>query len=152
ALQSLDDNIEQVAAISSPVIFPQFGQKTGFIVKMRDLEKPVPIGSLGEGAWRMLVLAIALVKSKDAILLIDEIDIGLHFRALSSMWKMIVAASNRLNIQVFATTHNNDCIKSLAMLKESEISIQRIESFDGSAVNYSADEIKVAATRNIEVR
>ncbi len=152
ALQSLDDNIEQVAAISSPVIFPQFGQKTGFIVKMRDLEKPVPIGSLGEGTWRMLVLAIALVKSKDAILLIDEIDIGLHFRALSSMWEMIVAASNRLNVQVFATTHNNDCIKSLAMLKESEISIQRIESFDGPAIYYSADEIRVAATRNIEVR
>ena len=152
ALRSLDDKIEQVAAISSPVVFTQFGQKTGFIVKMRDLESPVPIGSLGEGTWRMLVLAIALVKSKDAILLIDEIDIGLHFKALSSMWEMIVSASNRLNIQLFATTHNNDCIKALAMLKESEISIQRIESFDGSAVNYSADEIKVATRRNIEVR
>ncbi len=152
ALRSLDDKIEQVAAISSPVIFPQFGQKTGFIVKMRDLERPVPIGSLGEGTWRMLVLAIALVKSKDAILLIDEIDIGLHFSALSSMWKMIISASSRLNIQVFATTHNNDCIKALAMLKESEISIQRIESFDGTAVNYSSDEIEIATTRNIEIR
>ncbi|ETX02887.1 MAG: hypothetical protein ETSY2_34620 [Candidatus Entotheonella gemina] len=57
----------------------------------------------------MLGLILVLVRSQDGVVLIDEIDTGLHFTVLSNMWKLVYETAKRLNVQVFATTHSNDC-------------------------------------------
>lgn len=149
ALKSLDSNIERIAATTTPFFF---GQRGGFVVKMRNIDQPVPIGSLGDGVWRMLSLAIALIRSRNGILLIDEIDTGLHYTIMSSMWKMISDASRAFNIQVFATTHSSDCFRALASINADEISIHRIDPSKDRSIQYSGDEIKAAAEQNIEVR
>lgn len=149
ALQFLDSNIERIAAVPTPIMQ---GQKGGFMVKMSQFEAPVPIGTLGDGAWRMLGLAIALIRSRNGILLVDEIDTGLHYSVMTKMWEMIVKASKEFNIQVFATTHSQDCIKALADTNENEISVQRIEPENKCAVEYSAGEIQSATAYNIEMR
>jgi len=149
ALQSVDKDIEKIAATNSPIYFGVLG---GFVVKMRNVSQPIPIGSLGYGVWRMLALAIALIRSRNGILLIDEIDTGLHYSVMSRMWKMINDVSRTFNIQVFATSHSYDCIRALASIDESEISIHRIEPDQACSVQFSADEIKAAAEFNIEVR
>lgn len=70
---------------------------------------------------------------KDRVLLVDEIDTGLHYSVMLDMWTIIFQVVKRLNVQVFATTHNSDCWKSLAAVANSEnslengITIQRIE-------------------------
>ena len=150
ALQSLDNNIERIAAIPSPIFNQQ--QRGGFAVKMKNVDQPIPIGSLGDGAWRMLALAIALIRSKNGILLVDEIDTGFHYSVMGNMWKMIAEISRAFNIQVFATTHSYDCIRALASLDENEVCIHRIEPQNGRSVQYSADEIRAAAEHSIEVR
>ena len=150
ALQYLDSDIERIAAINSPFFGIQ--QRGGFVIKMRNVDQPIPIGSLGDGVWRMLALAIALIRSRNGILIVDEIDTGLHYSVMTSMWKMIVEASKTYNVQVFATTHSNDCIKALASIDEDEISIHRIEPENKHSVQYSADEMRSAAEHNIEVR
>ncbi|HHC24806.1 MAG TPA: ATP-binding protein [Desulfobacterales bacterium] len=43
------------------------------------------------------------------MLLIDEIDTGLHFTVMENMWRLITQTAKRLDVQVFATTHNSDC-------------------------------------------
>lgn len=149
ALKSLDSNIERIASNTAPYFF---GQRGGFVIKMKNVDQPVPIGSLGDGVWRMLSLAIALIRSRNGILLIDEIDTGLHYSVMSSMWKMIADASRAFNIQVFATSHSSDCFKALASINEDDISIHRIEPLKGKSVQYTAEEIRVAAAQDIEVR
>jgi AAA15 family ATPase/GTPase len=57
----------------------------------------------------MLGLALAIVNAKNGVLLVDEIDTGLHYTVMSDMWKMIWKTAKRLNVQVFATTNSNDC-------------------------------------------
>lgn len=57
----------------------------------------------------MLGLALAIVNARNGFLLVDEIDTGLHFSAMYDMWKLIWKTAKRLNVQVFATTHNSDC-------------------------------------------
>jgi len=148
ALKSLDPNIERIAA-NSPYFLAQRG---GFVVKVKNIDHPIPIGSLGDGVWRMLALAISLIKSRNGILLIDEIDTGLHYSVMASMWKMIADSSKDYNIQIFATTHSSDCFKALADIDESEISIHRVESGKEKSIRYSPAEIKSAAEYNIEVR
>ena len=159
ALRLLEPTIEKIASVSTPPDYWGGGnQRGGFRVKFKDVERPVPIGSLGDGIWRLLVMAIAIAQCKDGLLLIDEIDTGLHYSVMSDMWKLIYGAAKDLNVQVFATTHSNDCIRSLAEVCCSEedagenVTLQRIERGRKKSVAYTPKEIEVAAARGIEVR
>lgn len=94
---------------------------------------------------------------KGGVVLIDEIDTGLHYSVMQKMWKMISARSVDLGIQVFATTHSRDCYESLASIVESdlpqsEVAIHRIEPDRESGVTFSNQEVVVAANRGLEVR
>ena len=96
-------------------------QNERIMVRLKSEEKPVPLKNLGDGAQRMLAIAIALVSAKDNLLLIDEIETGLHFTVLEKMWDIIFRYSESLHIQVFATTHSQDALKTFAyMLEKSE--------------------------------
>ena len=87
---------------------------------------------------------------------IYHFDIGLHYTALVDMWRMVKQTAEKLDVQVFATTHSRDCIDALAAIARpdvttgSEVTIQRIEG--ERAVSYSEREIVLAAERGIEVR
>lgn len=80
------------------------------IVKISSLDSPMPLRSLGEGMNRMFGIALAMVNARDGILLVDEIESGLHYSILPEMWRFIFQAAQRLNVQVFSTTHSWDCI------------------------------------------
>ncbi|NER01538.1 MAG: AAA family ATPase [Okeania sp. SIO3C4] len=161
ALQIIEPKIERIASIGPE----KYGSnaknvraRSGFLVKVSDQEKPIPIGSMGEGIWRILALAIALVSAQGGVLLVDEIDTGLHFSTMSDMWKLIWKTAKKLDVQVFATTHNSDCWSSLAdviqneNLEGEEITIQRIEANKNTSVVFTEPEIVIAAQRYIEVR
>lgn len=158
ALQTIEPNIEKIASVNPYVIRNSFESRSGFVVRLSDSNQRVPIGSMGDGVWRMLGLALAIVCAKDGVLFVDEIDTGLHFTAMSDMWKLIWETAKRLNLQVFATTHNSDCWRSLASIAKEEdaaedgISIQRIEKDKNIAVSFNEREIVIAAEREIEVR
>ncbi|MGD9888129.1 MAG: ATP/GTP-binding protein [Halothiobacillaceae bacterium] len=75
---------------------------------------PVPLVSLGDGVYRVFQLALNLVNAQDGFLLIDEFENGLHYSTQMNIWKFIFDFSKKLEIQVFATTHNSDCITAFA--------------------------------------
>jgi hypothetical protein len=153
ALQIIQPGIERIAWLSH-----SRRGSGGIFVKLQRSDRRVPLGSMGEGIKRLLVLAMHLVKSAGGYLLVDEIDTGLHYSVMVKMWKLVVETARRLDIQVFATTHSLDCIQALAGLYESEpdvredISLHRIEKGAPASIRYSADEILNAAQRQVEVR
>ena len=51
---------------------------------------------------RLFEIALTTVNAKDSLLLIDEIDSGLHHAIQADVWRMIFELARRLNIQVFA--------------------------------------------------
>ena len=158
ALRLVEPEIERIAFIGAPDSLRL--ARGGFAVKCRGWKERVPLGSMGDGMWRLLALGLALAgtRSEEGVLLVDEIDTGLHHTVMEDMWRMIHKTSERLGVQVFATTHSYDCVYSLASIcrqdvKEgSEVTIQRIEPEHGRAVAFSEREIALAAERNIEVR
>lgn len=112
---------------------------------------------MGDGMWRMLAMAIMLTQCRGGVLLIDEIDSGLHYSIMGQMWKLIFNAAKELDVQVFATTHSSDCVYSLADLRkevdrENTISVQRIDSSKPHSVPYDEEELSIAAQKEIEVR
>ena len=117
--------------------------------------KRVPVGSMGYGVWRLLGIALALVRAEGGILLIDEIDTGLHYTVLVDVWRLVYDTAARLGVQVFATTHSRDCYEALAAVTQvgrQDISLQRIERGRALAVSFSESEIRQAAARGVEVR
>ena len=125
---------------------------------MKNSKDRIPIGSMGDGIWRMLGLALSVVQSTDGILLVDEIDTGLHHSTMKDMWKFLYTCAQKYNVQIFATTHSRDCYQSLAVIcrdfisENSAVTIQRVEKGRAQAILYSEQEIIAAAERDIEVR
>ena len=157
ALRIIDRSIERIASVGierRPYVRESPG---GVVLKLHGVPYRVPIGSAGDGMWRMLGLALALSNAKGGVLLVDEIDTGLHYSVMESMWRMVSERAVALNVQVFATTHSRDCYESLAAVVRSnsqspDATIQRIDARRKRAVRFSNDEVVAAAERGIEVR
>ena len=158
ALRTIEPTIERVATVGANRRSSYPGERGGFVVKLTNFDQRVPIGSMGDGMWRMLGLALALVNAEGGILLVDEIDTGLHYTVMDQMWKLLSEGARKLSVQVFATTHSRDCYESLATIARAEVSdgsevtIQRIETGRNSAIGFSEQEIVAAAERGMEVR
>ncbi len=160
ALQIIEPSIERIASSSnSDRMGRRHGVRGGMLVRCQGVKERIPIGSMGDGIWRLLGLALALVRSEGGgYLLVDEIDTGLHASTMEDMWRLVYETAKRLNVQVFATTHSRDCYESLAVLcKErsldhSDVMIHRVERGKNSSVTFSEKEIIVASRRGVEVR
>ncbi|MCD8487516.1 MAG: ATP-binding protein, partial [Desertifilum sp.] len=158
ALQTIEPNIKRIASVTSVSFLRYTRSHRGFVVRLSNSNQRIPIGSMGDGIWRMLGLTLAIVNAKNGVLLVDEIDTGLHFSAMADMWKLIWKTAKRLNVQVFATTHNSDCWKSLAAIASTEapseegITIQRIEKGKPNSIVFTERQVVIAAERGIEVR
>jgi AAA15 family ATPase/GTPase len=160
SLKIIEPKIERIASIGSGKYSTanNLGVRGGFLIKIKNHDQPIPIGSLGDGFWRMLGLVLAMVNLENGILLVDEIDSGLHFTVMTDMWKVVWETAKKLNIQVFATTHSQDCWQSLAELiieekiADNEITIQRIDKDKEKAVSFNTRQIYLASERDIEVR
>lgn len=117
----IEPKIERIASVSAEKYLSRKpGERGGLIVKLSDSDLPIPIGSMGDGIWRLLGLALATVSAQGGVLLVDEIDSGLHYSTMSDMWKIIWQTATKLDVQVFATTHSSDCWQSLASIASKE--------------------------------
>jgi len=127
------------------------------VARIIDEPEPVPLRSLGEGMVRLMGIALALANARNGMLLLDEIESGLHYTVQPEMWKLIFATAKRLNIQVFAATHSWDCITAFQQAVQAyptEGLLIRLERKNGNITSTVFDERKLAiATRDqIEVR
>lgn len=65
----------------------------------------------GEGANKLFRILVQIALQKGNRLLIDEIDAGIHFSHFPMFWKTILEAAKENDVQIFATTHNIECVK-----------------------------------------
>jgi hypothetical protein len=126
-------------------------------VRISGNNRPIPLRSLGDGVFRLFAIALALANADGGILLVDEIENGIHYSIQQDVWKLIVDGARRLNVQLFATTHSWDCVKAFQaatrMSSESGVLI-RLESSRGKirAIEFDEDELEIATEQQIEVR
>ena len=110
------------------------------IVRIAGINLPLPLGNLGNGMQRVLGIALALANTGGGILLIDEVENGVHYSAQKELWQLVFQLAHRLNIQVFATTHSWDCIEGFAKAPQKDTQER------GILINLSLKKEKVAAT------
>ena len=145
---------------------PDTNARTGrrMLVRVKGLGDRIPLRSLGEGAVRMYGVALALANSSGdsdssgGLLLLDEVENGIHYRRQPDFWKMVIKTAQKNKVQVIATTHSWDCIVgfSQAVTESEEVEgvLYRIDRIGDRlrAVEYTEKNMQVAARQRIEVR
>lgn len=152
------DKVDRIAVIGDEE--RSYRQRGGrrVMVKLKDQIDRVPLKSLGDGAVRLFSVALALVNSRDGILLIDEAENGIHHSVQSDFWRMVLRMARENNTQVLATTHSWDCVRGFAQAaaddQDAEGVLYRLERDDEDvwAVFYPEDQLKIAAEQGTEVR
>ena len=77
------------------------------------------VNMMGDGMRRYLNIVAASANPMNNIILIDEIDNGLHYSAYKKLWEAIFALATDTNKQVFVTTHSKETLYRLnEMLEE----------------------------------
>jgi predicted ATPase len=157
SLRIIAPEVERITLVSSP---EQSGKRIP-VVKTTGLDSPIPLRSLGEGMSRIFGIALALVSAKDGMLLIDEVDSGLHYSIQPDMWRLIFQVARRLNVQVFATTHSWDCIEAFQEAAQEHgqgegmlVSLRRKRDEEEQvvAILFDEKELEIVTREQIEVR
>jgi AAA15 family ATPase/GTPase len=78
--------------------------------ELSGLSEMIPVTQLGQGFNRLLDIYSELVVADAKVLLIDEIENGLHYSVLQQVWKGLFLAAKEFDVQIFATTHSWECI------------------------------------------
>ena len=147
ALQVLDPRLKAIQDNSSsgaPMIWVDIG--------LREL---VPLTVMGVGMTHFTRIVLAVASSPGGVVLVDEIDNGLHHSALPDVWRVIRKAAEQLNVQVFATTHSFECVEAAyEALGADGFRLHRLEVVDGEnrCVTLSPTAISGAIRHNMEIR
>ena len=149
------DDVERVAVVGDDTT-SQRGRRA--VVRLKGHKQPVPLRSLGDGALRLFGVALALANSQGGFLLIDEAENGIHYSLQRDFWRMVLRTAQETHVQVLATTHSEDCIKGFAQAatqsEDANGMLVRLSRQYGDlrAVDYSEEELAIAAEQGIEVR
>lgn len=129
------------------------------VIKLAHASGVLPLRSMGDGINRVLTIILALVNSDNGYLLIDEFENGLHYIVQEQLWNIIFKLAQKLNVQVFVTTHSEDCIRGFEQVLNSDSNSQegkliRLDNSNGKIrqVEFNAHELKIATDQNIETR
>jgi len=129
-------------------------------VRLQDTEKPVPLGTLGDGVYRILLIALSLANAQNSILLIDELELGLHYSALEKLWNMIFKYAQKWDIQVFATTHSQDVLRTFHYVADDEkyindaqyIRLQINRKGENEAILFDGERLRESLELQLEIR
>ncbi len=156
---------DEVILVLQETVLPELVRldvnKERILVRVKKEEKPLPLETFGDGVRRMFMLAVALVSAKDKLLLIDEIETGLHHSVMETFWDKIFQYAQKWNIQVFITTHSHDTLKTFTYVLEKpenngkgryyRLQEQR-KTGKIEAVEYELEDLEVSLESNLEPR
>jgi len=67
---------------------------------------------MGEAVQRCFEIAVAAAGHDGPTLYIDNIERGLHPSVLDALWRWLATVSRERGMQVFASTHSDECIRA----------------------------------------
>ena len=115
----------------------------------------LPLEALGGGITRLFRLTVNFFAARGGLILIDEIENGIHHSVLPELWSQIRQLSKLLDVQVVATTHSFECIQAAVMtngddgLAPSDFALHRMYQKDGVPHCITYDDEKLMATLDL---
>ena len=87
-------------------------------IGLEGIDQLLAVNMMGDGLRRYLNIVAASANPINNILLIDEIENGLHYSAYKKLWEAIFALATTTNKQVFVTTHSKETLQKLNQMLE----------------------------------
>lgn len=118
----------------------------------------IAMALLGSGVNRYLDMLLAIADNRDGIVLIDEVENGLHYTVMPAVWRAIQELAEQFNVQVFATTHSEECIAAAYEAFGEEpgqaFKLHRLQEHEGNieAITYDDEAFAGAMVYGVEVR
>ena len=125
---------------------------------LEGMRRPIPVQLLGEGLNRMLGLALSMEQASGGMMLIDEIENGLHYRVQREVFCILLELAKAFDVQIFATTHSRECIVAAhqALNKEGhrEFAFYRLDRRDKEikAVSYDVEMLDTIIEHRMDPR
>lgn len=139
-LQALEEN----SVAGYPMIWGDIG-----------LPELVPLPMMGEGMNRIARILLAISTAAGGVVMVDEIENGIHYSVLHKVWSAIADAAERAGVQVFATTHSFECMAAAHQALGDKLMVHRIEQDKegkNHCVTLEEEGIAAAVRHGFEVR
>lgn len=149
-LQKFDSRINAIEILNNDVY-----------VGFDDVKEMLPVSMSGDGLRRFLNIVAGSANPSNTMILIDEIDNGLHYSAYKKLWEAIFALATETNKQVFVTTHSKETLYRLnEMLEEHSeyqdalrlYTIEKTKLEGHQAYKYSFEGLNAACKNDVEIR
>lgn len=101
ALQIFDENIQN---------FEVIGEERDIKIIREGDHAPLSVYDYGNGMYKAFYIASAALLSENGLLLVDEIEAGIHREALEEFIKYLQELCKRKKIQLFVTTHSLETV------------------------------------------
>lgn len=99
--QIIDDSIEKIDTIN-------IGEPRIYV--FRKGEPPQPLNFLGDALNKVARIVLHVINNPNCILLIDEIENGIHHTNQMEFWQMLIKLAVEKEVQIFATSHSAEMI------------------------------------------
>ncbi len=127
------------------------------------LSQRIPINLMGDGIRKIVSFLTSIYACHGGVVLIDELSNGFHYSVMKRMWDIVIRAAIKNDVQIFATTHDEDSIKGFqeaaqALREEngqdlaSAFKLQRIADDELKSYRFSIDQLGNAIEQETEVR
>jgi AAA15 family ATPase/GTPase len=120
--------------------------------------KEMPVGLISDGINRLLGICLGIGYFSGGMVLIDQIEDGIHHKVLRSIWGSLYSLAKEFNVQLFISTHSSECIEAmLPTLKGNEADFCLLRAYrtktDGCTIDsLTGDYLESALEQEIEVR
>jgi len=121
-------------------------------------ERLMPLPVMGEGMVRLANLTIHIGNASNGVVLVDEIENGVHHSVMPKVWKALLESARLFNTQIFATTHSLECIKAahkaFSQSVEYDFRLHRLERVKDEirVITYDQEALGAAIDTGFEVR
>jgi AAA15 family ATPase/GTPase len=133
------------------------------LVRQEGNDIAMPLGTFGDGAIKLFRILVEIIVHKDERLMIDEIDSGVHVSHFHDFWRAILNAAAKSKVQLFATTHNLECLEFFKDVLEEEdmkslqknargINLVADRVGETRALTYTFEQFQYAMNNNIDPR
>ncbi|QYS92496.1 ATP-binding protein [Flavobacterium covae] len=132
-----------------------------FIFTFEDKDEFIPLNYLGDGFKRIFYVVLKALSLKGKRIMIDEIEIGIHHSRQKDFFINLFKICKELDVQLFATTHSNECIKafveaSTEVENEKEVRVIKLEESTDKTKIYSStfyfENIQAGFESNVDLR
>jgi len=120
---------------------------------------PLPMSAMGEGMIAVANFAAAILEQQGGLVLIDEIENGIHYTALEKVWREIGHAVGEAGAQVVASTHSHECVRAAyTAFRDNPEALQLLQLRSGDdspaaiAVHYDSETLKGALDLGLDLR